>query len=382
MMNRIAGRKMVGNIVSSRTARHFSTALQTMREAVDKNQPVPTAFSEYFTDGHVTVRGALNLTLYEEFERDPLLFLMGEEVAQYNGAYKISKGLWDKYGDSRVIDTPITEMGFTGVGIGAALNGLHPIVEFMSFNFSMQAIDQVVNSAGKLRYMSGGTINVPITFRGPNGAAKAVAAQHSQDFSSWYSQCPGLKVTTVYDAQDARELFKACIRDPDPCLLLENEIMYGTKFKVDDEWFNADTFAPAEIGKAKIMKTGTDLTIASHGRMIHMVLEAVKELEEKYGVSVEVINNRTLRPFDRDTNIESVKKTHRLVYVEEGWPQCGIAAEVCAIMMESEAFDYLDSPVERVCGIDVPMPYCPNLEEMVLPSPQDIVAASKRCLNL
>merc|ERR1719378_199941 len=202
-MNRIAGRKMVGNIVSSRTTRHFSTALQTMREAVDKNQPVPTAFSEYFTDGHVTVRGALNLTLYEEFERDPLLFLMGEEVAQYNGAYKISKGLWDKYGDSRVIDTPITEMGFTGVGIGAALNGLHPILEFMSFNFSMQAIDHVVNSAGKLRYMSGGTINVPITFRGPNGAAKAVAAQHSQDFSSWYSQCPGLKVTTVYDAQDA-----------------------------------------------------------------------------------------------------------------------------------------------------------------------------------
>lgn len=353
-----------------------------MREAVDRNQPVPTAFSEYFTDGHVTVRGALNLTLYEEFERDPLLFLMGEEVAQYNGAYKISKGLWDKYGDSRVIDTPITEMGFTGVGIGAALNGLHPIVEFMSFNFSMQAIDHVVNSAGKLRYMSGGTINVPITFRGPNGAAKAVAAQHSQDFSSWYSQCPGLKVTTVYDVADARELFKACIRDPDPCLLLENEIMYGTKFAVDDAWFDADTFAPAEIGKAKIMKSGTDLTIASHGRMVHFALEAARQLEEAYGVSVEVINNRTLRPLDRHTNIESVKKTHRLVYVEEGWPQCGVAAEVCAIMMESEAFDYLDSPVERVCGIDVPMPYCPNLEEMVLPSPADIVAASKRCLNL
>jgi len=388
MFNRMLGRRALGKVSSSSLSDHrtshrsFSSVLQSMREAVDKNQPVPTAFSEYFTDGHVTVRGALNLTLYEEFERDPLLFLMGEEVAQYNGAYKISKGLWDKYGDSRVIDTPITEMGFTGVGIGAALNGLHPIVEFMSFNFSMQAIDQVVNSAGKLRYMSGGTINVPITFRGPNGAAKAVAAQHSQDFSSWYSQCPGLKVTTVYDANDARELFKACIRDPDPCLLLENEIMYGTKFKVDDEWFNAETYAPAEIGKAKIMKTGTDLTIGTHGRMVHFALEAAKELEEKYGVSVEVINNRTLRPFDRDTNIESVKKTHRLVYVEEGWPQCGIAAEVCAIMMESEAFDYLDSPVERVCGIDVPMPYCPNLEEMVLPSPQDIVAASKRCLNL
>merc|ERR1719242_1783360 len=388
MFNRMKGRGIARKVADwpctmnlNVHRRSASTGLQTMREAVDKNQPVPTAFSEYFTDGHVTVRGALNLTLYEEFERDPLLFLMGEEVAQYNGAYKISKGLWDKYGDSRVIDTPITEMGFTGVGIGAALNGLHPIVEFMSFNFSMQAIDHVVNSAGKLRYMSGGTINVPITFRGPNGAAKAVAAQHSQDFSSWYSQCPGLKVTTVYDVADARELFKACIRDPDPCLLLENEIMYGTKFPVDDAWFDP-SFAPAEIGKAKVMKTGTDLTIGSHGRMVHFALEAARQLEESYGVSVEVINNRTLRPFDRQTNIDSVKKTHRLVYVEEGWPQCGVAAEVCAMMMESEAFDYLDSPVERVCGIDVPMPYCPNLEEMVLPSPADIVAASKRCLNL
>jgi len=353
-----------------------------MRVAVDKNQSVPTAFTEYFSDGHVTVRGALNLTLYEEFERDPLLFLMGEEVAQYNGAYKISKGLWDKYGDSRVIDTPITEMGFTGVGIGAALNGLHPIVEFMSFNFSMQAIDQVVNSAGKLRYMSGGTINVPITFRGPNGAAKAVAAQHSQDFASWYSQCPGLKVTAVYDVDDARQLFKACIRDPDPCLLLENEMMYGAKFAVDDAWFDAASYAPAQIGQARVMQSGSDLTIASHGRMVQFALEAAKELEAAHGVSVEVINNRTLRPFDRNTNIESVKKTHRLVYVEEGWPQCGVAAEVCAIMMESDAFDFLDAPVERVCGIDVPMPYCPNLEEMVLPSVKDIVAAAKRTLNL
>merc|ERR1719266_2974387 len=219
MMKRITGRRMVGNMISSPTVRHFSTALQTMREAVDKNQPVPTAFSEYFTDGHVTVRGALNLTLYEEFERDPLLFLMGEEVAQYNGAYKISKGLWDKYGDSRVIDTPITEMGFTGVGIGAALNDLHPIVEFMSFNFSMQSIDQIVNSAGKLLYMSGGKINVPITFRGTNGAAKAVGAQHSQDFSAWYSSVLGLKVVALYDSQDAIGLLRACLRDPDPCIV-------------------------------------------------------------------------------------------------------------------------------------------------------------------
>lgn len=353
-----------------------------MRTAMDKNEAVPTAFTEYFSDGTVSVRGALNLTLFEEFERDALLFLMGEEVAQYNGAYKISKGLWDKYGDSRVIDTPITEMGFTGVGIGAALNGLHPIVEFMSFNFSMQAIDQIVNSAGKLRYMSGGTINVPITFRGCNGAAKAVGAQHSQDFSSWYSQCPGLKVMSVYDAVDARALFKACIRDPDPCVLMENEIMYGTKFAVNDDWFNPDTAEVAEIGKAKIMKQGTDITLAAHGRMVHFALEASQILEKEYGVSAEIINNRCLRPFDRDTTIESVKKTHRLVYVEEGWPQCGLAAEVCALIMESDAFDYLDAPVERVCGTDVPMPYCPNLEEMVLPAVKDIVSASKRALNL
>lgn len=365
--------------------RHLSSnnVLEEMRSAIDKNETVPTAFTEYFGDGTVSVRGALNLTLYEEFERDPLLFLMGEEVAQYNGAYKISKGLWDKYGDSRVIDTPITEMGFTGVGIGAALNGLHPIVEFMSFNFSMQAIDQIVNSAAKLRYMSGGTINVPITFRGCNGAAKAVGAQHSQSLDSWYSQCPGLKVMSVYDAQDARELFKAAIRDPDPCVLLENEIMYGAKFNVNDEWFNDDAFQiPSGPIKAKIMQTGTDITIASHSRMVQYVIDAAKELNQKYGISVEIINNRSLRPLDRSTIIDSVKKTNRLIYVEEGWPQCGIASEICAIIMESDAFDYLDAPVQRVCGTDVPMPYCPKLEDMVLPAVKDIVNAAKKTLNI
>jgi len=378
-------RPLINNKQSLISLKHrlfSSNVLEEMRIAIDKNESVPTAFTEYFSDGTVSVRGALNLTLYEEFERDPLLFLMGEEVAQYNGAYKISKGLWDKYGDSRVIDTPITEMGFTGVGIGAALNDLHPIVEFMSFNFSMQAIDQIVNSAGKLRYMSGGTINVPITFRGCNGAAKAVAAQHSQDFSSWYSQCPGLKVMTIYDAQDARECFKACIRDPDPCVLLENEMMYGEKMKVDDEWFNADTFPIAEIGKAKIVQTGSDITIASHSRMVQFVIEAATELERNYGVSVEIINNRSLRPFDRDTLIESVMKTNRLVYVEEGWPQCGVASEVMAIVMESKAFDYLDAPVARVTSTDTPMPYCPTLENMVLPTVKDIVNTCKRTLNI
>lgn len=361
------------------TRHNFSTLLKDMKSKAESNIEVPTAFTEYFTDGQVTVRGALNLALFEEFERNSKLFLLGEEVAQYNGAYKISKGLWNKYGDERVIDTPITEMGFTGVGIGAALNGLYPIVEFMSFNFSMQAIDQIVNSAGKLHYMSGGKISVPITFRGCNGAAKAVAAQHSQDFSSWYSSVPGLKVFAVYDHIDARECLAAAIRDPDPCVVLENEIMYGAKFAVNDEWFDPN-HSIAQIGKARMMQNGNDITICSHARMVQFALEATKQLEND-GYSVELINMRSLRPFDRDTLLNSVKKTNRLVYVEEGWPQCGIAAEACALVMESDAFDYLDAPVERVCGTDVPMPYCPSLEEMVLPSANDIYNAAKRALK-
>lgn len=355
--------------------------LSSMKAAQDANQDIPTAFTEYFTDKTVSVRGALNLVLFEEFARDPLLFLIGEEVALYNGAYKISKGLHTKYGDDRVIDTPITEMGFTGIGVGTALNGLHPIVEFMSFNFAMQAIDQIVNSAGKLLYMSGGTINVPITFRGTNGAAKAVAAQHSQCFSAWYSSVPGLKVAAIYDLTDAREMLKCFIRDPDPCVLLENEMMYGTKFAVDEEWFDPE-FSVGTFGKARMMQSGSDITIAAHGRMVEHSLAAAKILKEENDVSVEVLNFRNLRPFDRDALLKSVKKTHRLVYVEEGWPQCGIAAEVCAIVMESDAFDYLDAPVQRVCGTDVPMPYCPTLEEMVLPSIKDVVIAARRTLNL
>lgn len=295
---------------------------------------------------------------------------------------KYQKDYGKKYGDERVIDTPITEMGFTGVGVGAALNGLCPIVEFMSFNFSLQAIDQIVNSAGKLHYMSGGTINVPITFRGTNGAAKAVGAQHSQDLSNWYSNVPGLKVYNIYDANDARECLKAAIRDPDPCIVLENEIMYGEKFAVTEDWFDENGITLAQFGKAKIMKTGKDITIASHSRMLRFVEEATAILEKEDGVSVEIINNRCLRPFDRQCMIDSVKKTHRLVYVEEGWPQNGISAEACAIIMESDAFDYIDSPVERVCAIDVPMPYCPNLEKMVLPSTNGIVNAARRALGI
>lgn len=367
--------------ILSSANKNVDELLSEMKSKIDSNEEVPLAFTEYFNEGAISVRAALNLTLYEEFERDPKLFLMGEEVAQYNGAYKISKGLWNKYGDERVIDTPITEMGFTGVGVGAALNGLHPIVEFMSFNFSMQAIDQIVNSAGKLHYMSGGKINVPITFRGCNGAAKAVAAQHSQDFSSWYSSVPGLKVFTIYDIHDARECLKACIRDPDPCIFLENEIMYGAKFPIDKNYFNFENIENnIANGKARIMKKGNDITIATHSRMVDFALEASKLLE-KDGYSVELLNMRCLRPFDRETLIESVKKTHRLVYVEEGWSHCGIASEACAIIMESDAFDYLDAPVERVCGNDVPMPYCPVLEEMVLPSTDDIYRAAKRSLK-
>jgi len=325
----------------------------------------------------VTVREALNTVLFQEFERDERFILIGEEVADYQGAYKISKGMVQKFGSDRVIDTPITEMGFTGIGVGAALNGILPVVEFMSFNFSMQSIDHIVNSAAKLLYMSGGKINVPITFRGTNGAAKAVGAQHSQDFSSWYSSVPGLKVVAIYDSQDAAGLLRACLRDPDPCVFLENEILYGQSFKLPAEALDPNYCI--EIGKAHIRRSGSDITLVSHGRMVENIDAAAVELE-KEGVSAEVINLRSLRPLDRDTIIESVKKTNRLVVCEEGWPQCGIGAEICATMMESDAFDYLDAPVERVCATDVPMPYCVDLEDMVLPKATDVLSAARRAL--
>lgn len=365
-----------------RVSTSFENEFNEMKSKFDKNDDsIPTAYTEYFQNQEVSIRGALNLVLRNEVIRDDNVILLGEEVAQYNGAYKISKGMWKEFGDSRIIDTPITEMGFTGVGIGAALNGLIPIVEFMSFNFAMQAIDQIVNSASKLLYMSGGTINVPVTFRGCNGAAKAVGAQHSQDFTSWYSSVPGLKVFSVYDHIDAVDCLGFSIRDPDPCVVLENEIMYGAKFKIDKDFLNVNNRDFSNVlGKARVMKEGKDITIGCHGRMVQFVLEAVEELE-KEGVSCEVINFRNLRPFDRNALVNSVTKTHRCMYVEEGWPQSGIGSEVCAILMESSAFDQLDAPVERVCAIDVPMPYCPNLEEMVLPSPQTILKAARKVLS-
>lgn len=325
----------------------------------------------------LTVREALNTVLHQEFERDQTHILLGEEVADYQGAYKISKGMVQKFGSDRIIDTPITEMGFTGMGVGSALNGLKPVVEFMSFNFSMQSMDHIINSAAKLLYMSGGKINVPITFRGTNGAAKAVGAQHSQDFSAWYSSVPGLNVVAIYDSEDAIGLLRACLRNPDPCIVLENEMLYGASFQVSKEAQDPNFVLP--LGKADIRREGSDITLISHGRMVENVDAAAVELA-KEGINAEVINLRSIRPLDRDAIIASVKKTNRLVTCEEGWPQCGVGAEICALMMESEAFDYLDAPVERVCATDVPMPYCVDLEDMVLPKPEDVLSAARRCL--
>lgn len=323
----------------------------------------------------VAIRDALNMAIDEEMERDEKVFLIGEEVAQYNGAYKVSRGLYAKYGDQRVIDTPITEMGFAGLAIGASYKDLRPIVEFMTFNFSMQAIDQVVNSSAKQCYMSNGDIASPIVFRGPNGAAAGVAAQHSQCFAAWYASCPGLKVVAPWNSEDAKGLLKAAIRDPNPVVFLENELLYGTPFPMSDEAQSKDFVLP--IGKAKVEKEGTDVTITAFSKMVGYSLEAA-EILAGHGINCEVINLRSIRPLDTETIIESVKKTNRLVNVEEGWPQHGVGAEICALMMESEAFDYLDAPVERVTGADIPTPYAIGLEKMVFPQVEDIVAAVLR----
>ena len=317
-----------------------------------------------------TVREALRDAMAEELRRDDTVFLMGEEVGQYQGAYKISQGLLEEFGPRRIVDTPITEHGFTGVGIGAAFAGLRPIVEFMTFNFSMQAIDQIINSAAKTRYMSGGQMGCPIVFRGPNGAAARVAAQHSQCYASWYAHCPGLKVVAPYSAADAKGLLKAAIRDPNPVIVLENEILYGRSFEVP---VDADFVIP--IGTARIERSGNDVTIAAFSIMVAVALEAA-ELLAADGIEAEVINLRSLRPLDTATIVESVKKTNRLVSVEEGWPTAGIGAEIAASMME-HAFDYLDAPVVRVTGVDVPMPYAANLEKLALPQADGVAAAAK-----
>ncbi len=351
--------------------------VQNSKKPADSSKTLPNIHSIHLTDPELpkdvtytstAVRDALRDAIAEEMRRDETVLILGEEVAEYQGAYKVTRGLLDEFGDRRVIDTPITEHGFAGLGIGAAFGGLKPIVEFMTFNFAMQAIDQIINSAGKTLYMSGGQMGCPIVFRGPNGAASRVAAQHSQDYSAWYSHIPGLKVVAPYDSFDAKGLLKAAIRDPNPVVFLEHELLYGETFDVPD----LDDFV-LPIGKAKVRRIGEDITLVGHSRMVGFALEAAQMLERDKNLSVEVIDLRTLRPLDTATVIESVKKTNRIVCCEEGWGQNGIGAEICAAVTK-EAFDYLDAPPARVHQKDVPLPYAANLESLSLPNVDDIVA--------
>jgi pyruvate dehydrogenase E1 component subunit beta len=319
----------------------------------------------------ITVREALRDAMAAELRRDDRVFLIGEEVAQYQGAHKISQGLLDEFGPKRVIDTPITEHGFTGMSVGAALNGLKPIVEFMTFNFAMQAMDQIINSAAKTLYMSGGQMGCPIVFRGPNGAAARVAAQHSQCYASWYAHVPGLKVVAPWSSADAKGLLRAAIRDPNPVIVLENEILYGHTFDCPTD---EDFILP--LGRAKVERVGQHVTVVAFGIMVGVALKAAEALAEQ-GIEAEVINLRSLRPFDTATVVESVKKTNRLVSVEEGWPFAGIGAEVAMQVIE-HAFDWLDAPPVRVHGLDVPLPYAANLEKLALPQPEWVVDAVKK----
>ncbi|MGD0144604.1 MAG: pyruvate dehydrogenase complex E1 component subunit beta [Rhizomicrobium sp.] len=355
------------------------------KEASSGRPPVPPAPTPQAGDGkallepevpagtmlvNMTVREALRDAMAEEMRRDPTVFLMGEEVAQYQGAYKVSQGLLEEFGADRVIDTPITEHGFTGLGVGAAFGGLKPIVEFMTMNFAMQAIDQIVNSAAKTRYMSGGQMGCPIVFRGPNGPAARVAAQHSQDYSSWYAHIPGMKVIAPYFAADAKGLLKSAIRDPNPVIFLENEIAYGRSFPVPKL---DDYIVP--IGKARVVKPGAHVTLVAYSICVGLILEAAERLAAE-GIDAELIDLRTLRPLDTSTVIESVKKTNRIVTVEQGWPICSIGSEIASQVVE-QAFDYLDAPPTKVTGRDVPMPYAANLEKLALPHVEDVVAAAK-----
>ena len=331
----------------------------------DPSIPEGTTFTE------TTVRDALRDAMAEEMRRDETVFVMGEEVAEYQGAYKVTRELLQEFGARRVVDTPITEHGFAGLGVGAAFGGLKPIVEFMTFNFAMQAIDHIINSAAKTLYMSGGQMGCPIVFRGPNGAASRVGAQHSQDYASWYGHIPGLKVVAPYDAADAKALLKAAIRDPNPVVFLEHELIYGNSFPVPD----LDDYV-LPIGKAAVKRAGTDVTLVAYSRMVGFALQAADELAEQ-GISAEVVDLRSIRPLDTATIVESVKKTNRIVTCEEGWRYMGIGAEICASVV-AEAFDYLDAPPARVHQKDVPLPYAANLEAMSLPSVADIVAAARK----
>lgn len=323
----------------------------------------------------MTVREAICEGLDEEMERDESVYIMGEEVAQYQGAYKVTKGLYQKYGEKRVIDTPITEAGFTGLAVGSALQDLRPVVEFMTINFSMQAIDHIVNSAAKQYYMSGGDLAVPIVFRGPNGYSAGTAAQHAQCYAAWFGAIPGLKVVSPYSSEDAKGLIKAAIRDPNPVMVLEHELMYGVSFPMSDEAQSKDFVI--EIGKAKIEREGSDVTVISFSKEVGKALEAAEIMAGK-GVSVEVINLLSIRPLDRETIFNSIKKTGRCVTLEQGFPQHGVGAEIAAMIMETDVFNYLDAPMERVTGADVPTPYAIELEEQAFPQVNDVIAAIER----
>jgi len=324
----------------------------------------------------MTVREAIREAIADEIKKDSRVFVIGEEVAQYQGAYKITKGLFDKFGDSRIIDTPITESGFTGLAVGAAFAGVRPVVEYMTMNFALQAIDHIVNTASRSHYMSGGTIKCPITFRGINGPPTGVAAQHSMCFAAWYGSLPGLKVFSPYDCEDARGLIKTAIRDDDPCVILENEILYNYTFELSDAVQDPDFVIP--VGKAKVMREGKDVTVVAHSRMVGESLKAADQLAQE-GISVEVINLRTIRPLDTETIINSIKKTHRLVTAEEGFPQHGVGAEIITQANEF-AFDYLDAQPERITTADVPIPYSKSIEDFSLPQAHNIVNAIRRVL--
>ncbi|MCF6274792.1 MAG: pyruvate dehydrogenase complex E1 component subunit beta [Robiginitomaculum sp.] len=350
------------------TSKPVNTKSSVQSVPVEMDVPAGTAMVE------TSVRDALRDAMAEEMRRDDRVFIMGEEVAEYQGAYKVTRELLQEFGEKRVIDTPITEHGFAGIGVGAAMGGLRPIVEFMTWNFAMQAIDHIINSAAKTLYMSGGQMRCPIVFRGPNGAASRVGAQHSHDYSSWYANVPGLKVVAPYDAADAKGLLKSAIRDPNPVVFLEHEMMYGEIMDVPKSEDGMDDYL-VPIGKALVRRVGSDVTITAHSRMVGRALEAADILAGE-GISAEVIDLRTIRPLDSDTIIKSVKKTNRIVCAEEGWGQSGIGAEIAARVME-QAFDYLDAPPARVFQKDVPLPYAGNLEALSLPNAQDVVVAAK-----
>jgi pyruvate dehydrogenase E1 component beta subunit len=326
----------------------------------------------------MTYREAIITSMSDEIRRDPDVFLIGEEVGQYNGAYKCSKGMLDEFGPERIIDTPITEMGIAGLGVGASFKGVRPIVEFMTFNFALQGIDHIINSCAKSHYMSNGDLKCPIVFRGINGISWNVGAQHTQCFASWYSSVPGLKVVTPYNAEDVLGLMRSAVRDNDPVLVLESEASYSFEFETKDECLDPNFLIP--IGKAKIERAGSDVTIVANSRMVGEALKAADILKNEHDVSAEVINLRSIRPLDRPAIIESVKKTNRIVSVEEGWPQHGIGSEIAACLMESEAFDYLDAPLERITGAEVPMPYAANLEHLAVPWAADVVQAALKVL--